>query len=292
MRLFFVTTLLRFFAWMPMGFNRCLGTLIGSLLYALNIRERRTTERNLELCYPQMPEGERKALSRKSLQETSKWAFETSAVWFRNKQWRQSRVKKMTNMALFEQAIASDQGTLLMMPHYGNWEFAGIYVGDLAKGTCIYRTPKMEELDPLVRKAREASELSTLVPATARGVMAVFKALKRGELTVILPDQVPAADSGGVYADFFGISAYTQTLVHNLIQKTNPRVLQLYARRVPGGFELGFMEPHEDIYSEDAVISAAGMNKTIEQLCALDLTQYQWDYKRFKNQPDGEDLYH
>lgn len=290
MRLFLVTTILRFFSWLPLGFNRLLGSFVGSILYVLNTRERRTTERNLELCFPAKTPEERQKMARQSLKETCKWGFETGAIWFRGESWREQKINNIVNKHLFDKAVADERGVLLVMPHFGNWELAGIYAGDQAKGTCIYRTPKMQDLDPLVKKARSASELSTLVPATARGVMAVLKALKRGELTVILPDQVPVGD-GGMYSDFFGVPAYTQTLVYNLIQKTNPVVLQVYALRIKGGFELGFMEPHPDIYDADSQKSVDGLNKTIEQLCYLDLSQYQWEYKRFKNQADGHDFY-
>lgn len=290
MRLFFVTLILRLFAWLPLAINHALGSMIGSILYMLNGRERRTTERNLELCFPEKTAQERTRIAKQSLQETAKWAFETGAVWFRGEQWRESKITRFVNKELFEQAMADERGILLIMPHFGNWELAGIYAGDQTKGTCIYRTPKMEDLDPLVKKARSASKLSTLVPATARGVMAVLKALKRGELTVILPDQVPTGD-GGIYSNFFGVSTYTQTLVYNLIQKTNPIVLQIYTRRISGGFELGFMEPDASIYDEDPQKSVDALNASIEDLCRLDLAQYQWEYKRFKNQADGIDLY-
>jgi len=290
MRLFLVTNILRFFAWLPLGLNRILGSFFGSILYLLNTRERKTTERNLELCFPEKTKEERRDITKQSLKETCKWAFEAGAIWFRGEQWRASQIKRFINKELFDKAVASERGVLLVMPHFGNWEQAGIYAGDQAKGTCIYRTPKMEDLDPLVKKARSASRLTTMVPATARGVMAVLKALKRGELTAILPDQVPPGD-GGVYSHFFGIPTYTQTLVYNLIQKTNPIVLQLYALRIKGGFELGFIEPDPDIYDADMQTSVDALNKTIEKLCLLDLAQYQWEYKRFKNQADGRDLY-
>ena len=110
-------------------------------------------------------------------------------------------------------------------------------------------------------------------------------------MTGILPDQVPEGE-GGVYSDFFGIPAYTQTLIPNLIQKTNAIALQAYAKRIKGGFEMGFMEPDPDIYSKDLQTSVNGLNKSIEQLCLTDLSQYQWEYKRFKRQATrGFDYY-
>lgn len=290
MRLFFVSCLMRFFSWVPLGLNRSIAGWISRLLYALNIRERRTTERNLELCFPQMPETERTRLVKASLRQSACWSLETSAVWLRSTAWRESKIVKFHNRELYDRAIASGHGVLLLLPHFGNWEMIGLWCGDQAKTTAMYRKPKMEDLDPLIRKIRESAELSTLVPANARGVMAVLKALKRGEQTIVLPDQVPAGE-GGLYSRFFGIPAYTQTLAFNLIQKTGSVALFGYALRVPGGFELGFMEPPSEIYSEDVQESVDALNRGVEQLCQLDLSQYQWEYKRFKNQVGGLDFY-
>lgn len=275
---------------MPLRFSHMLGSLAGNIIYLANGRERKTTETNLQLCYPDLAVEKRHELTKQSLKETAKWAFETGAVWFREEDWRNKYIRQFHNLDLFEAAVKDERGLLLLMPHFGNWELAGTWAAEHAKTTAIYRTPKIEDLDPLVRNARARSKNTTLVPATARGVMAVFKALRAGEMTVILPDQVPVGD-GGVYAEFFAIPAYTQTLVYNLIQKTNPIVLQIYALRRQGYFELGFMQPDKNIYSEEAEVSARALNKTIEQLCALGPAQYQWEYKRFKNQLDGKDYY-
>jgi KDO2-lipid IV(A) lauroyltransferase len=290
MRLFFIQCLVGFFSRLPLGLNRFIAAGIGRLIYLLNVRERKTTERNLELCFPKLSPSERAALARKSICQSASWALETSSVWFRGEDWRESRIKKIHNRDLYDQAKSSNQGVLLLLPHFGNWEMIGLWVGDQSKTTAMYRMPKMEKLDPLVRQARSYSELTSMVPATARGVMSVLKALKRGEQTIILPDQVPVGE-GGVYSEFFGIPAYTQTLTFNLIQKTSPIVLFAYALRVPGGFELGFFEPPEGIYSENAQDSVDAMNRGVEQLCLMDLSQYQWEYKRFKNQADGKDYY-
>jgi len=291
MRLFFARCLMGFFSRIPLGLNRSIAVVLSRILFALNIRERRTTERNLELCFPEQTAIERKKIAQDSMAQSVRWALETSSVWLRGRDWRQSKIIKFHNRDLFDKAISSDRGVLLLIPHFGNWEMAGMWSGDQAKTTAIYRMPKIEQLDPLVRQARSASPLSTLVPANSRGVMSVLKALNRGEQTIILPDQVPASGSSGVYSEFFGIPAYSLTLVHNLIKKTKPLVLFSYALRIPGGFELGFLEPPKDIYSEDTQESVDAMNMGIEELCQLDITQYQWEYKRFKNQADGRDFY-
>jgi len=58
-----------------------------------------------------------------------------------------------------------------------------------------------------------------LVPADETGIRAIFKHLKQGGLTVILPDHIPKP-SGGIYADFFKQNVLSGTIVPKLAQKT------------------------------------------------------------------------
>jgi len=282
MRLFLITHLLRLFAYLPLAFNRFLGRVSGSVLCLFDNRSRRITRRNLELCFPEILDEERKKLTKKSLQETAKYAFEAGAVWLRGYAWCEPKILAYHNEHLFKEALASEKGLVLIAPHFGNWEICGLYLGHHSNCTAIYKVPKMEELDSLVRHGRRDLNM---VPATTKGVVGVLKALKRGEATAILPDQIPVGE-GGIHSEFFGIPTYTQTLIPNLLQKTNAKALQIYAIRTKGGFEIGFMEPHADIYSDDLQTSVNGLNKTIEQLCLKDLSQYQWEYKRFKRQAE------
>lgn len=288
MKLFLVKNTLRFFAYLPLGINRFFGNLSGSLLYLFDTEAKRVTRINLKLCFPDMPEKEREQITKRSLKETAKYAFEIGSIWVRGVHWCNSKILSVHNEHLFLDALEDERGLLIVAPHFGNWEHAGIYLGQKGKCTVIYSEPKIAELDTLIRKGRSGSKL---VPANTKGVVAILKALKKGEMTGVLPDQVPEGE-GGIYSNFFGIPTYTQTLIPNLIQKTNSIALQMYAIRKKGGFEIGFMEPDPDIYSEDLQISVDGLNKTIEQLCLMDLSQYQWEYKRFKHQQDKKVNYY
>ena len=67
-------------------------------------------------------------------------------------------------------------------------------------------------------QASKAENRCCLVPTNVRGVAALLKALQRGEMTAILPDQQPPA-AGGEFALLFGSQALTVTLPHNLLKK-------------------------------------------------------------------------
>ena len=47
------------------------------------------------------------------------------------------------------------------------------------------------------------------------------------------------------------------------------------------------MPADQAIYSEDQVISLKAMNQGVESIAAQAMDQYQWEYKRYRTQPEG-----
>jgi KDO2-lipid IV(A) lauroyltransferase len=266
--------------------QRRLGRWLGRRLYKKQGRDYKITLRNIQACFPELSVDKQEDLALNSLQATATTAMETPAVWFRGKKWRDRDVLQIENQRLFDEALASGRGIILLVPHFGNWELAGLWVAEFRSVTALYRTPKMKSLDSLLRKVRENEGANTTVPVSSRGVLALVKALKQGGMTIILPDQQPEF-SGGIFSPFCGQSALTVTLINRLIVKTDPVVLIAYARRAQDGHVIGFQEPDAEIYSTDPQVSADAMNRSIEQLVSTAPEQYQWEYKRFRKQPDG-----
>jgi KDO2-lipid IV(A) lauroyltransferase len=199
----------------------------------------------------------------------------------------ESSVVNVYGHELVEGAVAANKGVLLIAPHLGNWEALGYYIAKTIQApTILYKPPKRPELESIIVAAR--SKLGTkIVPTNARGVMAIYKSLRKGGLTAILPDQEPDDDNSGLFADFFGQPAFTMKLIHSLGNKSGSKLLMTVALRVEGGFDIHFIEPDADMYSSDEVIAVAALNRSVEAAVMMAPAQYQWDYKRFKTQPDA-----
>lgn len=281
-----VELILRGVSFLSIPTQRRLGDWLGLHFYKKRGRDYKITIKNIRACFPQMPEQEQETLALQSLQATATVILETPAVWFRGEKWQNRDVIKIENQPLFDAALSSGHGIILLVPHFGNWELTGQWAAARRPVTALYRSPRMSSLDPLLRKVREKDGANTTVPASPRGVMAVIKALKLGGMTLILPDQQPDI-SGGIFSPYFGQSALTITLINRLIAKTDPVVLIAYARRVEKGHVVGFLEPDKEIYSEDPQTSVDAMNRSIEELVNTAPAQYQWEYKRFRQQSGG-----
>ena len=133
---------------------------------------------------------------------------------------------------------------------------------------------------------------ATLVPTDDTGVRALFKHLKQGGFTAILPDHIPK-ESGGIYSDFYGQKAFSSTLLSKLAAKTQCSVVGLTCVRRPdfSGFDLHFTALSQDINSKDLQLSVDTLNKEMERMINIAPEQYLWGYKRFRKLEGGRNLY-
>lgn len=284
MKNWLVPFIFKFLGRLPLQVNRALGSLMGLSLWYSDSRAARITQENLRLCLPALSEAERRRLARKSLKETGKTAAEAGAIWCRSPKWLQRRIRATEGEELLHKKLARGKGLLVLAPHLGNWEVVAPYLSGFGPLTALYQPPKLPALDKLILQGRTKENIN-MAPTNRRGVTQLLKALKRGEIVGILPDQVPDPGSGAEVAPFFGQPALTMTLVHSLIQRTGCEVVSVFAQRVRGGFRLVTINVDPSIYSPDPKDSVAGLNASVEACVKCAPAQYQWEYKRFRRLP-------
>lgn len=282
---FCILAALNIISLLPLSVARALGNFVGHLLYWTHSSVRRVTQINLAICFPQMSPAARQTLVRQSLCELGQTIFETPIVWRKPFAWVRGRIKTVHGLDMLDAQLDGSTGLLVLGPHIGNWEVAGLWLAHRAPSTTMYEPPDNPALENWIKKARQSTG-ATLVPTDVRGVAAVIRELKRGGLSAVLPDQQPPVASGE-FADFFGKPARTMTLVHKLLQRTGSRALYIAAVRVRGGWDVYFLPPPEAIYSNDEHSCLQALNKGVENIVALEPAQYQWEYKRFRHQPSG-----
>jgi len=189
------------------------------------------------------------------------------------------------NWDYVQSVLDSGQGIVFLTPHLGCFEITAQQIALRTPLTVMYRPPKKAALKPLIEGARARHNLH-LAPATLSGVRILAKCLKRGEPVGVLPDQVPQ-EGEGVWAPYFGRTAYTMTLPAKLAQLGKAAIILVYAERRPkgAGFIVRFV-PFDGELSGGAAEQAATINRAMEQLIARCPAQYFWSYNRYK-QPEG-----
>ncbi len=285
-----VARLVRWFmtgsARLPIARARSLGRFLGGVCSRFPNEPRDVTRLNLELCFPELSADERRRMTRRSLEETGKAIFELGTLWQAPLERLEELEDGVEGEELLAAALASGRGTILLAPHLGNWEFLNHFLMRRAQLVCLYRPPRIAELDAFLLEARGRTGCIS-APATRGGVRRVLKALRSDELVLILPDQEPLK-SFGVSAPFFGVPALTMTLVSRIVRRTDAVVLSVFAERRPEGrFRVRFLEAPDGLADADEVVAATSLNHAVESCVRLCPDQYLWSYKRFKTTPPG-----
>lgn len=273
---------------LPLRFSHRVGAFLGKRLASGNATEKRTARTNIALCFPELSEQEQQQLVERALIETGKTIMESGAVWLSSEQRFERLVQEVHGEEHLKAGLEKGKGVILSIPHLGNWEVIGMYCSPRYPMTSLYRPPRKSGMDETIREARQRFG-AKLVPTNAKGVKALYQALKDNELVAILPDQDPRENSGQ-FASFFGVQANTMTLLSRLAQKSGATVLATYAERLPDGkgFAIHFCPTPEQIHDKDMKTSVQAVNASVEEVVRRIPQQYQWGYKRFRTRPEGE----
>ena len=279
-------TLFRFLSRCPLRFLHALGALLGWLTYAASPTYRRRLRANAD--QGGATPGQRRA----AVASAGRMVMELPFLWMRPPGDSVLPKVRFEGEDRLAGALARGRGVLLLTPHMGCFEVTAQAIaerfGHIHPITVLYRPARQPWLQELVRTSRERRDLAA-APATLAGVRQMIRALRKGEMVGLLPDQVPP-DGMGVWAPFFGRPAYTMTLAARLVQQTGATLVLTWGERLPRGE--GYVQRFVDFpgsLPEDAAESAAAINRAMEGLIRQCPQQYLWGYHRYKApraQPD------
>lgn len=272
---------------MPAGMPYWLASKGAGLWMRLSPVKRHTTERNLERCYPDMPPDDRARLARESFVHYLCSVLETGHNWYWPVEKLQARCDEFVNEKLFSDALQSGRGVVVLAPHFGAWEYLGMYLQKYPEIAILYKPPANPQLEKALLDRRKRGG-ADLIAATGSGIRKLYAHVKSGRAVGVLPDQQPSRGQGR-FVPFFGNQALTGVLSARLIHRTHCLVLACVCERLEGGrYRVHALPVDEAIYSDDIDVSLAEVNRAVEQCIAIDPAQYLWSYRRFKKQPEGE----
>lgn len=253
-----------------------------------NARESRVARRNLELAYPGLDAAHRARLHREVLRSTALQTVETLRLWTRPPADNLRRhLRERHGEAVYDAALAAGKGVIVAAPHFGNWELLNQWLASRGEIAIVYKAPDDPAGDAFLQLVRAGDNVHQ-VRAEGPAVRQLFKVLKDGGATGILPDQQPKAGDG-VFVPFFGVQALTMTLVNRLAERTGATVLYAWCERTGPDMQFALhVEPAApDVADPDPQRSAAALNAGIEHIARRDPAQYQWTYKRYTLRPPG-----
>ena len=272
---------------LPWPWLRALADALAWTWRRLDARESQVARCNLRLAYPELLPSQRAELHRRVLRTTARQALETLRLWTQPHAENLACLRQRHGEALYDAALASGRGVIVVAPHFGNWELLNQWLSSRGPIAIVYAPPDSAIGDAFLLRVRGADNIRQ-VRAEGPAVRQLWKVLKGGGGVGILPDQQPKLGDGE-FAPFFGIQALTMTLVSRLAERTGATVLFAWCER--SGADLDFalhVEPAPaGIADPDPAVAAAVLNGMVERIARRDPAQYQWTYKRYGARPPG-----
>lgn len=281
------------FKYIPLWLLRSLARFVAWVMLCIpNLKIHNSIHRNLLLAYPKMSHDERKQLHKQVIVNQCLTSVESVKSWAMPPEWSIEQIKKVHNQDILMRGLSNPNGMLAIVPHLGTWEIMNPWLNQYGSPTIMYKPVKGKTANEFVLHGRQRLN-ATLVPTDASGVKAIFKTLKQGGFSIILPDHVPDP-SGGVVVPFFGINTMSSTLAPKLASKTNCALVGLACirRKNNDSFDIYCYDLNgEMLYNKDMHIATKSLNESMEDMIIPLSEHYMWAYRRFKHVPNITDIY-
>ena len=217
---------------LPEALVNAWGSLLGLMFYALDRPHRRVALTNLQQCFPNRPEGERRAIARAT-------SAHFGQVLLRLLTFSALTPEQMLERAEYEGdervrlAYAKGKGVLFFTGHFGFWECQAMaHAVRLRPIGVLARTLDNARLNDLLERMRTGTGNHVIYRQGA--VRRVLKTLAAGEGVALLIDQhMHSADA--IWVSFFRRPAATTSTLAAIALRTGAAVIPVFAHPLPGG---------------------------------------------------------
>ncbi len=272
---------------MPLSWTVRAGNLCGDLWWALDRQRRQVALDNLHRAFGNEKSGrEIEQLARRVFRNLGRIVFEVG--WSTGIDLKKfKRHTTMIHLENYRRAIAKGRGVLMMTAHYGNWELL-IYTAAVTNHpvSVIYRRLDFKPLDRFFLEYR--SQLGARMIRNAHAMRSILRRLRAGDAVAILFDQ-NVDWYEGVFVDFFGHRACTNSGLALLALRTGAPVVPVCMSRVDGGFTIEFGPEIPLVRSGDKVKdveeNTRRFNRVLEEFIRRRPDQWMWVHRRWKTRP-------
>ena len=275
------------FKFVPLSVLQMLARFVAWVILRLpNASIMRTVRINIALVAPSLSAHQKRVLTKDIIYHQCLTSIESIKSWAMPPEWSIAQIRDVHNKEYLLEGLANPNGMLAIVPHLGTWEMMNAWLNQFGAPTIMYKPVKGELTNDFVLQGRSRLN-ATLVPTDGSGVKAVFKTLKQGGFSIVLPDHVPEP-SGGVIVPFFGIETLTSTLASKLASKTKCALVGLSCiRRDDGqGFDIYCYKLDDPaLYDRNTENAAYALNIAMQHMIEAHYSHYMWGYRRFKQIP-------
>lgn len=268
----------------PVPVFRLAGTVMAVALWCFAPRRRRVVHTNLRLCFPEVPEAQRRRWGWQTFQGFSQSFLDRVWLWHGSPE----RVRRRVQIIDPQGVLQRDGPVICFAPHFFGLDagWAALTLAGKRRWLTLYAPQDTAWIDHWVRDGRKRFGSPRLV-SRREGMRPLLKGLKEGGSLYLLPDMDLGARNS-VFVSFFGVTAATVTSLPRLSEATGAPVVTVVSRMVSGGYVIEVGDVWAGYPTGDDASDARHMNQVLESLIETMPGQYHWLHRRFKTRPQGE----
>jgi KDO2-lipid IV(A) lauroyltransferase len=276
------------FYYLPRSISLALGNTLGLFIaYFIPIR-RKVVSSNLTRAFPEKSKKEIRKLTVETYKHFGSFVSEFS----RQDKYSTDELNNLIhtkNKHLLNESVEDNNGVILLIGHFGNWELLGRWLGVMNYPLRAIQQPQENPLvDRYIQQKRVTGK--TKVISKYASISSFIQSLQNGGVLLIAADQ--DARSNGIFVDFFGIPSSTARGAAVFAHKLKSPVLFCFPIKNSNNtytfifekLELHSTGTSQAIYS----ILQQYMNR-LEFYVTQYPEQYFWFHRRWKTQPQKQD---
>lgn len=266
---------------LPLSVVRTLARLGGTLASSIDKKGRAVAMANLDVAFGDRYSNNKK---RRIVRESYRHFAQTMLELLWSPRLNQQNFRRYIEVDQLPE-LSPGEGVIIACYHYSNFEWLGLACGyDGKTGSILAQEFKNALLDPLFRRWRQQSGHS-FIPRT-RGVIRLYKALRRGGKTAMLVDLTVPAGESAVAISCFGLQTSVTAAHAWLHQRSGAALIPAHCEPLPRGrYRVVFHPPIRLEQNASVRDIAQACWNSFEPVVRAHPAPWLWMYKHWRYQP-------
>jgi lauroyl/myristoyl acyltransferase len=280
------------FVYLPKYLRIMIGDLTGQILYRIGSSKKSIVDINLKLTFSELNPKERDRLCRSFFRNLGHMYINLPLLWWKSDNELQKLIDKK-GLDLIEKHLQKNQSIILLAPHTLSLDFGGRALSryDVLS---MYKPFKNKLLNWFIGRSRSKStDKSVIYPRNkTSSIKSIIRKMKKPSVFYLLADEdISVEDS--IFSDFFDTKKTALKSVSKISKITQSKVLPCVCTYNIKKHKYIFQvfPELEKFPSHSIENDCSKLLSVLEKQIMIDLEQYMWTLRIYKNRPDGSDIY-
>ena len=271
---------------LPVAMQDALANRLGDLARNINKKRRRIARNNIDICYPDISEEEKKQWLRDNFRHQARSILHYGWFWWAPVFVQNKRIKTLGEEYI-QQSLTQGRSVIIMAAHSLGLEAAVSVTSLRYPVTGPFNPMKNKLIDWFVAKGRIRH--GTNIYTREAGLRPVIKDVRKGRVMFYLPDEDLGRDRS-IFVPFYSVQKATVPVLGRLAKSCHADVIPCMTcyDEKNHQYVVHYLPKISAYPTGEDLGDARMMNQELERLIDICPQHYFWTMKLFKTRPENE----